>query len=924
MAGDPHYIIGIDLGTTNSAVSYIDRTRDAAGRGRANLFKVPQLTAPGEVSEMTILPSFLYIRGEHELKEEALSLPWSSGDRAIAGAFARDQGVRVPKRMVSSAKSWLCHERVNRRDRILPWASDDQVEKVSPVSASAAYLNHIRTAWNHLHGDDEEFHLENQTVILTVPASFDEVARDLTVEAARQAGIEQVTLLEEPLAAFYSWLSENEQTWDRSIHPGELILVCDVGGGTTDFTLITLREKGEGLVFDRIAVGDHLILGGDNMDLALAKNLEARLRKDRKGPLSASLWQSLCHQCRNAKEKILSGASGSERITLVGESRRVIADTASTFLTVEETESIVVDGFFPLVEPDALMTEPPRRGITEFGLPYAQDPAVTRHLIRFLDRHRADVAEMLGRESVLPDLILFNGGALKPSAIQERIRQVIRLRFRETDESLPRVLVNSDLDLAVALGAGYYGRVRTGEGVRVGGGSPRAYYLGVGKPGTEGAAAPSAVCVVERGMQEGERIALDDKQFQVMANQPVSFDLYSSSFRMGDRIGDVVGVDDSVTPLPPIRTVIQFGRKGKKAALPVSVEAHYTELGTLALWCRSSQTEHRWRLQFQLRETSRSPVSDREVFEESIVQTTVEKINEVFASPGGGAPPERLVNTITDAVKSSKDRWPLGFLRRLADRLLDLASERQRSAQHESRWLNLAGFCLRPGFGEILDPHRVERLWKIYHAGPLHQRDPQVRSEWWVLWRRVSGGLDAKQQRQILQDLSPLLKPKKSDKKRLAPQEHMELWMLLASLERLPAHEKAGWGRILLDSLSPRKGGPQYWWALSRIGAREPFYGPIERTVPPETAAGWIDAILSKTWRNPKPVAQAMSRMARLTGDRKRDLDLPMLQRLIQWMDAFEGFAPYKSPLLEVKPILAREENDIFGESLPPGIVLHE
>jgi molecular chaperone DnaK (HSP70) len=917
------YIIGIDLGTTNSSVSYIDCAGDD---NSIETFKIPQLTAPGEISALTVLPSFLYIPGEHELHPEALSVPWSIDAPYIVGSFARDQGTHVPKRMVSSAKSWLCHERVNRKDRILPWGSDSEIPKMSPVSATAAYLNHIKAAWNHAQGDSEECYLENQMVILTVPASFDEVARDLTVEAARQAGIEQVTLLEEPLAAFYHWLSKHEQTWHQYIHPGELILVCDIGGGTTDFTLITLRKKREKLTFDRIAVGDHLILGGDNMDLALARRLEMRLKKGRKGSLSAALWKSLCHQCRDAKEKILSGTSDSEVITLVGESRRLIADTVSTSLNREETESIIVDGFLPLVEPDASLSETPRRGITEFGLPYAQEPAITRHLIRFLCRHRADVAELLGGDSVRPDHILFNGGALKPAAVQSRIRQALQLRFEETDADIPRVLVNSELDLAVSLGAGYYGRVRQGFGVWVGSGSPRAFYLGVGKVENESVESTSAICLVERGMEEGRRIVLDN-QFQVVANRPVSFDLYSSSFRVGDRIGDIISVDGSVTPLAPIRTVIQFGKKTKKTKVSVTVEAHYTEVGTLSLWCQSARTEHRWRLQFQLRDSAQEIlVSDREVFEEADVNDAVEQLNIVFSdNKGSNGSPERLVKSVSNIVKRPKDKWPLSFLRRMTEQLLALAGARRRSALHESRWLNLTGFCLRPGFGEALDVHRVQGLWKIHHAGPLHKKDPQVRSEWWVLWRRVAGGLGSSQQRQLLQDLSPLLKLKKrSVQKRLTTQEHLEMWMLLANLERLPAHEKENWGNLLLETLGPKKTRPQYWWTLSRIGAREPFYGPIERVVSAETVSVWIERILSVSWRNPKPAARALSQLARLTGDRKRDLDTSMLQRVLHWLDTHGGFETYKKPLIKITPIMALEESAIFGESLPPGILLHD
>jgi len=913
---NPRYIVGIDLGTTNSAVSSIDCT----GKDHPiETFKIIQLTAPGEVSALPVLPSFLYIPGEHELPPEAFSVPWSAEAPHIVGSFARDQGGRVPKRMISSAKSWLCHDRVNRKDRILPWGTDREIPKLSPVSASAAYLAHIKAAWNHACGDDDECYLEKQQVILTVPASFDEVARDLTMEAARQAGIGQVTLLEEPLAAFYHWLSMNEQTWQQHIHPGELILVCDVGGGTTDFTLITLRKR----TFERIAVGDHLILGGDNMDLALARRLEMRLKKGRKSALTISQWQSLCQQCRVAKEKILSGGSDAETITLVGESRRLIAGTVSTSLDREETESIIVEGFLPLVEPDADLSVPPRKGMMEFGLPYAQDPAITRHLIRFLCRHRADIAEMLGRERVCPDLILFNGGALKPAGIQLRIREALQCRFDVTDADMPRVLVNPELDLAVSLGAGYYGRVRQGHGVRVGSGSPRAYFLGVGTADNEPDETPRAVCVVERGMEEGRRIVLD-RQFQVLANRPVSFDLYSSSFRVRDRIGDIISVDESITPLPPIRTVIQFGKKGKEAQVPISVEAHYTEVGTLSLWCRSVKTDHRWRLQFHLRDAPQGlPVSDQAVFEEADVERAVDQIDTVFSDTGEHASPERLVKGLSHIVKRPKDQWPLAFLRRLADQLLVLADARKQGAPYESRWLNLTGFCLRPGFGEVLDSHRVQSVWKIHHAGPLHEKDPQVRCEWWVLWRRIAGGLGANHQRQLLQDLSPVLNPKKrAAKTKLTAQEHLEMWMLLANLERLPAREKEHWGSLLLETIFPKKMRPQFWWTLSRIGAREPFYGPIERVVSAETALLWIEKILSVSWRNPKSAARALSQMARLTGDRKRDLDAPVRRRVMDWLDVQGDFESYTKPLMEVTPITAPEENVIFGESLPPGIVM--
>ena len=923
---DQRYIIGIDLGTTNCAVSYVDLLKDESERPSIEIFSVPQLTGPGEIFELKLLPSFLYMPGEHEITRDALNLPWSTDGGNLVGAFARDQGAGVPGRMVSSAKSWLCHGRVDRRSPILPWGAGEEQPKLSPVAATAAYLKHIKDAWNHSRARDEDERLERQRVVITVPASFDEVARDLTLEAARQAGIKRLTLLEEPLAAFYTWLFMNEGAWNELIQPGALVLVCDVGGGTTDFTLIALRDKKGKPGFERIAVGDHLILGGDNMDLALSRGLEMKFRKDQNTPLRIQLWQSLCHQCRRAKEEILSGRKETQTVTLVGEGRKLIADTVSAPLERREVEEVILEGFYPFVEPEESLTEKPRKGMTEFGLPYAQDPAITRQLIRFLEHQREHVTGLLQRDNVRPDLVLFNGGSLKPKAVQERILSVIRRWSGEKDASLPGVLDNSDLDLAVALGASYYGLVRKGRGIRVSSGSARAYYLGVGRAEPErpgGDTSEKAICLVERGMEEGRHIRLENKGFQVLTNQPVGFDVYSSSFRTGDRIGDILTVDDSMTALPPIRTVIQFGKKAGKKSLPIDVEAHYTEVGTLSLWCRSIQTDHRWRLQFQLRDADQgAPVSDARIYEEALVTGSLDILREAFSNREK-APPGGLVKAIHALVRHPKEKWPLSFIRRMADSLIQMSAARKISPDHEARWLNLMGFCLRPGFGDALDEHRVRRLWKMYHEGPTHDKAVQVRSEWWVFWRRVSAGLTANRQRRILQETAAFVRPqKKTGKMRITPQEHLEIWMSLANLERLPSSDKAEWGRFLLNSLTPKKSRPQYWWAVSRFGAREPLYGPLDKVIPPEEVSKWIDDILKNDWKNPKPIAMALAQMARRTGDRARDLDPALIERVLEWMSPFEWAGPYRRNLESVVPMDTGDKNLIFGESLPSGIVL--
>ena len=932
---DKRYIVGIDLGTTNSAVSCVDlaseRKKDADA---IRIFRTPQLTAPGEFAGLPVLPSFLYISGEYDIAQDAVTIPWDKHPEHFVGAFARDHGAHVPARLVSSAKSWLCHSKADRRSRILPWGSGEEVYKISPVDATAAYLAHIRRAWNSTLGEEADLYLENQVVIVTVPASFDEVARDLTVEAAAKAGLENVTLLEEPLAAFYNWLIRHEKDWDDHVQPGELILVCDVGGGTTDFTLITLREAEGSPRFERIAVGDHLLLGGDNIDLALARQVERKFSGKRQS-LSTDRWKALCHQCRQAKEAILDGDADERKITLMGKGRKLIAETLSATLDRSAVEGSVLEGFFPLVASDAASESAARKGITEFGLPYEQDPAITRHLGRFLERHRDTVAATLDRENPGPDLILFNGGSLKAEVVQERIRAAVRHWFDIDDAAVPRIMENPSPDLAVSLGAAYYGLVKMGQGVRVGSGSARAYYLGVETGDAKATQRrDGAICLVERGLDEGSRIDLPDRKFEVLANQPVAFDVYSSSYRSGDRCGDIIGVDDSLTPLPPIQTVIQYGKKGIRTAIPVGVAAEYTEMGTLALWCRSHVSDHRWRLQFQLRDAATAPaeamtVSEENVFDESLVADLRGRVGDAFAEGGDPKRLDGLVKEIAAAVDRPKKDWPLGLIRRLADALLAVIDRRKASVKAESRWLNLTGFCLRPGLGEGFDPHRMKTLWKIYKNGPIHANNPQVRSEWWILWRRVAGGLQPGQQRQFTQELSPVMLPKKGSKpkKKLPPQEHLEMWMAAAGMEQLLVKEKAKWGNGLAAELDPKKARPQHFWSLSRIGARELLYGPVDRVVPPDAVMPWIDRLLKTGWASKaqrESVVPALIQMTRKTGDRSRDLPADAVDRVVGWLKENGVAEDALRPLRTVTALARQEESAIFGDSLPGGLVLRD
>jgi molecular chaperone DnaK (HSP70) len=907
---DARFIVGIDLGTTNSALAYIDLQTQVEGRRRIEIFDIAQLTGPGEVSRLPVLPSFLYLPGRFDIAPEAIQLPWSRASDRFVGAFARDHGAKVPARLVNSAKSWLCHGRVDREAPILPRAAGEDIPKVSPVAATAAYLEHLRQAWNHHWGEDEDLYLEHQHLIITVPASFDEVARDLTAKAATRAGLPGAVLLEEPLAAFYSWLSDHEETWPNQVSPGELVVVCDVGGGTTDFTLITLQPAEGGPRFERIAVGDHLILGGDNIDIALARAVLARMGR---APASMPLdqYKSLCHQCRQAKERLLDGAVDSCRITVAGGGSRLIAGTLSAELTREAVVDLVMERFFPV---SGRSSVPPVDIEGFHDLPYTENEAITGHLIDFLQHHRMDTERLLQRCEPRPDLILFNGGSLKSQLIQERIRQALADQFGPAEG--PRVLNNPRPDLAVAVGAAYYGWVKSGRGVRVGSGSPRAYYLGVAGPEKEGAVA-HAVCLVERGLEEGSRIALDAHRFEVVANRPVRFDLFASSFRSGDRCGDLVPVDETLSRLAPLETVIGFGRGDETRRIPVQVEAAYSETGTLSLWCASQVSAHRWQLRFQLRgATAAAEIPMDTAIDTRILEAAARTIKQGLESDDPRQVGD-LFKILAEAVQITKDDWPLGLLRTVADALFGVAARRRVTPVHEAAWLNLLGYSLRPGFGDGADPHRIRQSWRVYLQGPRFDGKPQVRSEWWILWRRISGGLNAGQQRQFLQDIAAPLA-----KERPGSAVHTEMWMALASMERLLVKDKVKWGRRLLETLTPRKPVPQLFWALGRLGARELLYGSVDRVIPPGEAVAWIRRLISQSWRNPKPVAAAVVQLARRTGDRTRDLDPENVEAVVRWLTANGDARRQLQIVRETVDLAAAEQGAVFGEALPSGLVL--
>ncbi len=598
------YIVGIDLGTTNCVVSYIDTEEEISGVPESRVFRIPQVIDAGIVEERDILPSFLYIPGESELPEKSLSLPWAGDMHYAVGEFARKKGADVPLRLVSSAKSWLCYPGIDKTSPILPWNAPEQVTKMSPLEVSSRYLEHMRMAWNHsMAGGNPEYFLENQDVFVTVPASFDAAARDLTLRAAESAGLKDITLMEEPQAAFYSWINKAGDEWREKVQVGDIILVCDIGGGTTDFSIIEVDEEGGELVLKRVAVGEHILLGGDNMDLTLAYSVRRHFSARN---INLDTWQllGLVYNCRQAKESMLDDPECSSRpIVILGRGRSVVGGTLETELKREEVEETIINGFFPECDIGDSPVEKKAAGFRELGLRYATDTAVTKYLAKFLRQHAAD----RGMPFIHPTKILFNGGVTKARAVRRRITDVVN-GWLSMDNSPPvSVLEGADPDMAVAKGAVYYGFAKKGKGLRIRAGVGRTYYIGVetSMPAVPGMPPPlKAVCVVPFGMEEGTDFEIPGQEFGLVVGEHAVFRFLSSLVRKDDAPGSVIEEwhGDEIVELAPIETVLHAEGAEPGTLIPVRLHSYLTETGVLELWCEAVDGTDRWKLEFNVRE----------------------------------------------------------------------------------------------------------------------------------------------------------------------------------------------------------------------------------------------------------------------------------------------------------------------------------
>jgi len=937
------YLIGIDLGTTNSALAYVDlKHAPRTGKPEIQTFEVPQLVNVGELGRRSLLPSFLYIPGEHDLPAGATSLPWNATPPDVVGEFARNHGSRIPGRLATSAKSWLCHAGVDRIAPLLPWAAPPELQRLSPLEVSARYLKHLVDSWNHFQAKSEDERLQVQPVVLTVPASFDDVARNLTVQAAKMAGLEDVTLLEEPQAAFYCWLALHPGDEIRHLKPGMRCLVVDVGGGTSDFSLIRAgEEKGE-LSFLREAVGDHLLLGGDNMDLALAKAVEIKLPGA--GRLDAAQYGLLVQACRSAKEALLHpNCPPTYPVTIMGRGRSVIGGAQNTTLTPAEIQSVLFDGFFPMTPRDAAPGRGARTGLHEMGLPYVSDPAVTRHLAAFLRQH-------IG-ESV-PDAILFNGGVFQPAILQQRLLEVLRTWYDQPGKPWqPLLLTNPSLDLAVAWGAASFAWLRYSGGKRIGGGIPRSYYVAVAtqKETADGGDEESPVtvlCIAPQHLEEGSSLELPKPELHLALGQPVTFPLFSSTVRADDRAGDVLSISrPQLLQLPPLQTVLRGGkRSGGPKDVPVTLATHITEIGTLEVFCVAQDGNSRWRLEFNIRELVKEMRRDDEpadratladVWPEAQVQEAGRLIRSTFASDGDSAPPPSdLPKAIEAALDAPRPNWPTALCRRMWDFLTEVAENRRRSPQHLGRWYNLVGFCLRPGFGDSLDRFRVEQLWKLLNAPKKDAGGGRTQSlvveggaDAWIMWRRVSGGLNGGLQQNLFDRLRQVLLPKGKNAVRPGANEFAEMWRAAASLERLDPKLKEQLGQQLLE-LVKRSPVPTFgFWALTRLGARTLLYGPLNAVLHPQVVQGWMESLYAFRPGNESERlgwAFCLTQLARRSGQRVLDVDDSHAQRVLDILNSMPVPSTWTRMVQEFVELEGEERSRMFGEALPIGLRLAE
>lgn len=941
----PRYAIGIDLGTTNCVLAYVDL---AVKHGRVAVLPIPQLQTRDTVAAGPLLPSFYYLGTE---AHEAPCIVPGLAPTAALGVYARAQLDAMPGRIIHSAKSWLAHGGIDREARLLPFGSEElpDTDKRSPVEVSAAYLAYLRSAWDATIAEaDPGAAFDRQHLIVTVPASFDEAAQALTRQAAALAGYpDGFRLLEEPQAAFYAWsagagagVGKGTRAWFTERLPGlskeaQTVLVCDIGGGTTDLSLFRLAldpdAPGEDAGWpdiERLAVSDHLLLGGDNIDLAIAHLIEARAlghairgHSIRSGPerrFSRRQWQHLVPQSMLLKERILSGEGPPEEVfhvSIPGEGRDLFASVLNATLTRAELSAVILDGFFPVTE----ASERPRTrqmGLREIGLPYAVDTAVSRHLAGFLDGQAVDA-------------VLFAGGTLIPRFLQERLLTLIeRWQGRR-----PIGLCLPDLNLAIAEGAAHCAALVAESRRRIRAGYARSVYLELHRERPEDAT--ELVCILPQGFEEGRSFTLESRAFDLLLNRPARFTAYSSTHRREDRPGAIVRLDEGVfNPLPPLHTTLTLDeagfdpRKAEARSVDVNLEVELTPLGVLQTTLFSEPLGHRWRLDFNLRGVaeSRDPSSSiangpASGLSDDVLRAGCERIAHFYGKKqdlGEKGSAKSLIKDLERTLGQPRTVWSLPLLRSLWPSLYPGMTRRGRSLVHENAWLYLAGFLLRPGYGAELDPWRMSQLWGAWSLGVYHKKEKSAQSNWWMMWRRVAGGLSAEQQRRLFDQLMPQF--------RKSPVESPEATRLLGALERLPLTTRTELAKSLFELVlrGRAEDQPAVFGALARLCSRVPLYAAADAVLPPALVEDYFERVAGLDWprQGLKGLVSVFSAACRVTGTRALDIHDPVRLRVIEKLKQSGAREADWRVVQEYHEVTGEDRNALFGEELPAGLRL--
>ena len=903
MSIEASYSVGIDLGTTNCVIAAIDLKSNHGSYPEVITIPIIQRIDEETIGHTNKLPSFLFYPTQNQ--KEALPQFDLDSEGWIIGMAAQTLGRKISGRLITSAKSWMCHNRADKKSPILPWGGSDDVEKISPLKATELILKHLKYSWDQSEVG-KNAPLEKQHLTITLPASFDQAARELTLEACANAGMSHAKLLEEPQAAFYNWISLRKGRWEEALGTSRKVLVCDIGGGTSDFSLVECFEEEGSFKFNRVAVGDHLLLGGDNMDLGLAHLAESKISNGKK-KLNQSQWLLLSQLTRHAKETLLSDSEESEvNIRLPGSGTKVIGGLRQTTINKAEVENMILNGFFNDLDYSTYESRK-SSGIKELGLPYEQEPAITWHVLDFIKRHEDEVS--------FPDAILFNGGALEPDSIRERILEVLK-KNGPSNNSI-RILESDSFADAVARGAAFYGFSSNRGGVRIGGGIPVAYYLGFQKDGVN-----SQVCIIPKGTEAHEKVKLDIPGLEVKTNTPVSFPLYECDTYPLDETGKVRNLNIEATG--NLKTLVKFGKSFEKM-VPVDIEGEVSELDTLNLTLQSENTEHNWKLEFDLRDNkpeNQLDYKETENTESSTIQFEINNtwIENFFNTQNGG-----LIKSIEKEFSIRRQELSIPTIRQIADALLNKSDYHKKNAKEEARWLNACSYCIRPGFGHPTDEVRRNKIWSLFKKGANATNDTSAKIEWAILWRRCAPGLESGRQNDLFQRNKKPLTDKKGNPSFKA--EGAEYWRLIASLEHIPVKDKEKMGTLLIKQLQtdPSSHIELMLWAISRFGARLPVQASIENIVSAETAETWTRSLLKMERYLGKGLENTIVELCRKTDERSIDVEKSCIDEVIHFFDTHKECDSQKLsiPLLNYSQREVFEQSQMLGENLPVGLQLN-